>query len=400
MNILLTLALILLIIALWLSLDFTLGRINQIKNLKRVNSPFRESSIDIFTKGPELFADFFSELKKAKHHIHILFYIVKDDSISKEFLNILKKKSDEGVEVRLLLDRIGSSSLKKRMIKSLKSHGIHFSFAHRPKLPFLFYSLQARNHRKVTIIDGKLGFMGGFNIGKEYINLDPKLSPWRDYHLKITGEGVSDLQKEFLTDWHSETNINLLGKDCYFPKLSKGQFRHQVTPSKGAFLEEAFSALIGKAKESIFIGTPYFIPSKRLLNDLNAALARGVKLTVLVPHISDHLLVKEASYPYLKSLLKNGAVVYEFLNGFYHAKTMIIDDEICDIGSANFDRRSLFLNYEINCYIYDRVFIDRVFQVIKTDIQDSKPLTLEELNRPNLFRTCKEWIARLVAPLL
>ena len=400
MNILLTLALILLIIALWLSLDFTLGRINQIKNLKRVNSPFRESSIDIFTKGPELFADFFSELKKAKHHIHILFYIVKDDSISKEFLNILKKKSDEGVEVRLLLDRIGSSSLKKRMIKSLKSHGIHFSFAHRPKLPFLFYSLQARNHRKVTIIDGKLGFMGGFNIGKEYINLDPKLSPWRDYHLKVTGEGVTDLQKEFLTDWYSETKINLLGKDCYFPKLSKGQFRHQVTPSKGVFLEEAFSALIGKAKESIFIGTPYFIPSKRLLNDLNAALARGVKLTVLVPHISDHLLVKEASYPYLKSLLKNGAVVYEFLNGFYHAKTMIIDDEICDIGSANFDRRSLFLNYEINCYIYDRVFIDRVLQVIKTDILDSKPLTLEELNRPNLFRTCKEWVARLVAPLL
>jgi cardiolipin synthase A/B len=397
MTILLTIAVILLLIALWLSLDFTLGRKIQLKGLKQLSPPFRASNIDIFTKGPELFADFFSELKKATHHIHILFYIVKDDAISKEFLSILKEKADEGIEIRLLLDRMGSFPIKKKMIESLKSHGIHFSFAHIPKLPCLFYTFQARNHRKITIIDGKIGFIGGFNIGKEYIDLDPKLSPWRDYHLKLTGEGVADLQKEFLIDWNKETNTNLLESKMYFPALETGRIHHKIIPTKGAFLEDTFSALINQAKTSILIGTPYFIPSKRLLNDLHSALIKGVSLTILVPKVSDHILVKEASYPYLRKLIENGAVVYEYQNGFYHAKTMIIDDEICDIGTANFDRRSLFINYEINCYIYDQPFIKKVLDVIKKDIEDSKQLSLTELNRRRNF---KEYAARLAAPLL
>ncbi|MED3571203.1 cardiolipin synthase [Cytobacillus praedii] len=397
MTILLTIAAILLIIALWLSLDFTFGRKKQLQGLKRVNSPFRASNIDIFTKGPELFADFFSELKKATHHIHILFYIVKDDNISKEFLSILKEKADEGVEVRLLLDRMGSFPIKKRTIESLKRHGIHFSFAHTPKFPCLFYTFQARNHRKITIIDGKIGYIGGFNIGKEYINLDPKLSPWRDYHLKMSGEGVADLQKEFLIDWLKETNTNLLPNNAYFPALHTGKIQHQIVPSKGAFLEDTFSSLINRAKTKIFIGTPYFIPSERLLNDLIAAQARGITLTILVPKVSDHILVKEASYSSLRKLLENGAEVYEFQTGFYHAKTMIIDDEVCDIGTANFDRRSLFINYEINCYIYDQPFIKKVQSVIKQDIQHSRQLSLTELKRR---RNIKEWAARLVAPLL
>lgn len=397
MTIILTVAAILLIIALWLSLDFTLGRKKQLQGLKRVDSPFRVSNIDIFTQGQELFADYFSELKKATHHIHILFYIVKDDKISKEFLSILKKKADEGVEVRLLLDRMGSFPIKKKTIESLKRHGIHFSFAHTPKLPYLFYTFQARNHRKITIIDGKIGYIGGFNIGKEYINLDPKLSPWRDYHLKMAGEGVADLQKEFLVDWHKETNTNLLANNAYFPALHTGKIQHQTIPSKGAFLEDTFSSLINRAKAKIFIGTPYFIPSERLFNDLIAAQERGIALTILVPKISDHILVKEASYPSLRKLLENGAAVYEFQTGFYHAKTIIIDDEVCDIGTANFDRRSLFINYEINCYIYDQPFIKKVQAVIKKDIQDSRQLSLTELNRR---RNIKEWAARLVAPLL
>ncbi|TCJ05249.1 cardiolipin synthase [Cytobacillus praedii] len=397
MTILLTIAAILLIIALWLSLDFTLGRKKQLQGLKRVNSPFRASNIDIFTKGPELFADFFSELKKATHHIHILFYIVKDDNISKEFLNILKEKADEGVEVRLLLDRMGSFPIKKKTIESLKRHGIHFSFAHTPKPPCLFYTFQARNHRKITIIDGKIGYIGGFNIGKEYINLDPKLSPWRDYHLKMIGEGVADLQKEFLIDWLKETNTNLLANNAYFPALHTGKIQHQIVPSKGAFLEDTFSSLINRAKTKIFIGTPYFIPSERLLNDLIAAQARGITLTILVPKVSDHILVKEASYSSLRKLLENGAEVYEFQTGFYHAKTIIIDDEVCDIGTANFDRRSLFINYEINCYIYDQPFIKKVQAVIKQDIQHSRQLSLTELKQR---RNIKEWAARLIAPLL
>jgi cardiolipin synthase A/B len=400
MKIILSLAIILLILVLWLSLDFILGRKHQLKSIKREDSPIQESNIDIFTKGPELFADYFSELKKAKHHIHILFYIVKDDQISKEFLSILKDKAQEGVEVRLLLDRVGSFPIKKQTIEFLKSHGVHFSFAHKPKPPFFFYTLQARNHRKVTIIDGKIGYIGGFNIGNEYINKDKKLCPWRDYHLKITGEGVGSLQKEFLIDWGQETKTELVGDTIYFPTLPKGGIQHKLIPSKGVFLEDTFSMLINNAQSSILIGTPYFIPSKRLLNDLKQALNRGVTLTILVPKITDHILVKEASYPYLRSLLRNGASVYEFLNGFYHAKTMIIDDKICDIGTANFDRRSLFLNYEMNCYIYDEAFIEKVLQVIQTDIESSEALTLKDLNQIKPIRFLKEGIARVVADFL
>ncbi|MBP2242532.1 cardiolipin synthase [Cytobacillus eiseniae] len=400
MKIFIVLALIFLLLILWLSFDFSFGRKRQIKGLKPLNSPLRESHMDMFTKGPELFEEYFSELQKAKHHIHIQFYIVKDDKISQKFFSILKAKAVEGIEVRLLLDRMGSFPIKKKLRNELKSHGIEFSFSNKIKLPFLFYSLQARNHRKVTVIDGKVGYVGGFNIGKEYVNQDKKLNPWRDYHLKITGEGVADLQREFLSDWAYELGNDLLANMDYFPLLAKGKVQHKLVPSKGAYLEETFSALIHQAKSSIFIGTPYFIPSPQLVNDLSKAMNRGVTLTILVPKITDHLLVKEASYPYLRKLLKNGAHVYEFLNGFYHAKTMIIDDEICDIGTANFDRRSLFINYEMNCYIFDHSFIKEVLDVIQLDLQNSMPLTLEALNKPDPQRTVKEWIARWFVPLL
>ncbi|MEH7390099.1 cardiolipin synthase [Bacillus sp. JJ1503] len=387
---------IVLLFALWLTLDFYFGRRNQLSKQTKKEYPFWNSSLDIFTEGPALFEDLFSEIKKAKLHIHILFYIVKDDQISTEFLNILKQKAREGVEVRLLLDWLGSHLIDKKTIQSLESEGIQFSFSQRPKFPFLFYTLQARNHRKITVIDGKIGYIGGFNIGKEYIDLDPKLSPWRDYHLKIEGEGVNGLQKEFLTDWRHDSKEDLLDHPNYFPTLPQGPCRHQLIPSKGAFLEDTYTTLIRKAETNITIGTPYFIPSQKLLHELSNALSRGVSLTVLVPKTSDHPLVKEASYYFFRKLIRQGAVVYEFKNGFYHAKTLIIDDNICDIGTTNFDFRSFFLNYEINCYIYDYDFIQKVRHVIQADIRQSERMTLAKLNQFNPIRSFKEWAAHLI----
>ncbi|WP_415802569.1 cardiolipin synthase [Cytobacillus oceanisediminis] len=391
---------ILLVLFLWMYIDFTLGRKNHLKKLERTNCPIRQSDMEMFTDGPALFKDLFSEIRNAQKHIHILFYILKDDKISQEFLAILKGKAKEGVEVRLLLDWVGSFPVKRKTVKDLKSSGIKFSFAHVPKPPFLFYSFQARNHKKITVIDGKIGFSGGFNIGKEYINKDPKLTPWRDYHLKFQGEGVHDLQREFLVDWYKATKTDLLADSIYFPELHTGKYKHQLAAYKGAFMEESFSSIIRNAKKSITIGTPYFIPSKRLFQDLSHALKRGITVKILVPCMTDHVLVKEASYHYLRKLLKQGAYVYEYLNGFYHAKAIIIDDETSDVGTANFDKRSLFLNYEINCFIYDKEFIQKVQAVLDKDIQNAKRLTLKELNRPDPFRTFKEMLARTVASFL
>lgn len=391
---------IIFLVLLWLRLDYWLGRRNHLKNFVQPIAIKRKSNIEVFTDGELLFKDYFDELKRAKKHIHILFYIAKDDQFSAEFFQILIKKASEGVEVRLLLDWAGSRSVSKEKIQQLREAGGQFSFCYVPKLPFLFYTSQTRNHRKITAIDGSIGYLGGFNIGKEYVNQDKKLNPWRDYHLKITGEGVQDLQREFLKDWQKCMKVDLLQNEVYFPPLQPGTIEHEITPSEGIFLENKYLQLINSAKHTIMIGSPYFIPSKSIYDALLAAIDRGVSIKVLVPKITDHMLVKEASYPYFRRLIKNGVEVYEFLNGFYHAKTLVFDDNICDIGTANFDKRSFFLNYEINCYFSDKDFIKKVKEMISKDFQDAKLLTLEELNKPNWNRSLKEKVATLLSHFL
>ena len=390
-------ALILLLIIIWFVIDFQFGRRKHLSLIKSSETPIIHGNFDIFPHGKALFADYFHELKQAQKHIHILFYIVKDDQFSQEFFTILKEKAAAGIEVRLLVDRIGSKAIKRATVRALREKGIQFAFSNTIKLPYLFYSSQVRNHRKISIIDGKIGYLGGFNIGKEYIDEDPKLSPWRDYHLKITGESVTFLQSEFLIDWREYGLEDLSGKSAYFPEQPKGKVRHQFVPSEASTLEGKYLRLIGLATNSILIGSPYFIPSRNLLKGLIGALRRGIQLSIIVPYTADHPLVQEASFRYLRVLLKEGARVFQYNNGFYHAKTIMIDDKLCDIGTANFDKRSLFLNKEINCYLYDPDFIARLQSVLQKDIKDSKQLTLADLNTPNFFRSCKETIAGVIS---
>ncbi|MFJ5717218.1 cardiolipin synthase [Neobacillus sp. NPDC093127] len=391
---------LLVLIILWLVLDFRLGRKKHLSLAGQRETAILHGRFEIFTHGKELFRDYFAEIRDAKKHIHVLFYIVKDDRLGEEFFTLLKRKAREGVEVRLLLDRMGSWEVNKVTVKGLLDAGVQFAFSNRIKLPFPFYSSQVRNHRKISIIDGEIGYLGGFNVGLEYIDEDPKLSPWRDYHLKISGEGVNFLQSEFLIDWKEYGGENLLGRPAYFPRLPKGEVRHQFIPAEAGQLEVSFLRLIQKAEQSIMIGTPYFIPSAAIFAELTEAQRRGVNLTVMVPYTADHFLVQEASLRYLRKLLAAGASVYQYKNGFYHAKTIVIDDKICDIGTANFDKRSLFLNKEINCFLYDPAFINRVKAVIEKDIRDSERLTLAELNKANLYRSVKEGLAGAISYFL
>ncbi len=381
------------------AVDYAIGRKKHLGQRKEHHFPDRNCWMDIFPAGPVLFEDYFMELKKAKRHIHVLFYIVTDDDFSKEFFSILAEQASKGVEVRLLVDWIGAK-VSKESINKLKKAGVQFSYSRTPSLPHLFYTAQVRNHRKITIIDGKTGYTGGFNIGKEYINQDKKLSPWRDYHLKIKGEGVADLQHQFLLDWLEAAKVDLLGSKLYFPPLAKGPVRIRFFPSDGNKLENLMIRLIRKADKSIFIGTPYFIPSRDIFEELLEAIKRGVDVKVLVPAVQDHVLVKEASYPYLRRLIRCGAEVHQFNNGFYHAKVLLIDDTICDLGTANFDKRSLFLNLELNCLIYDADFISRVQQIVQHDLKDSSLLKLEELTRFNPVRSIKEAVARTISYFL
>ncbi|GAA0320283.1 cardiolipin synthase [Bacillus carboniphilus] len=347
-----------------------------------------------------MFEDLFKEIRAAKDHIHVLFYIVQNDAFSEHFFQLLEEKAEEGIEVRLLLDWAGAFGLKKKTIRRLRRHNIEVSFCHVPHFPFFFYTMQERNHRKITVIDGKIGFFGGYNIGKEYIGGDPKLSPWRDYHLKLQGEGVHDLQLQFLTDWKEATKKSVKDDARFYPEIPKGQSHHRFSATEGVDLEPIFIDFINQAQKSLYIGSPYFIPSPDLFRALLAAIDRGVKLTIIVPKNSDHMLVQEASYRFFRILLKKGAVVYQFENGFFHAKILIRDDKVCDIGTANFDKRSLFLNHELNCYITDPSFVQEAKNYLLQDISQSSRLSLDTLNERNFFRSIKEILAKWLSHFL
>ncbi len=382
--------------------DFKLGRGRFIRTRTRRDYEKRYSDIELFGHGPQLFDQMFKEMKEAKSSIHVLFYIVQDDHLGYRFMELLKEKAQQGVEVRLLMDQIGSSQVPRKKVKMLRDAGVEVSFCEKVHFPFLFFSSQQRNHRKITVIDGVIGYVGGYNVGKEYIdeNDKPELSPWRDYHMRLEGEGVHDLQTEFSIDWYRATKKDLKNEALYFPPAQKGKVEHQIFPTEGINIEDFFGRFIDDAKESITIGTPYFIPTPLLMDALCRALDRGVKLSIIIPNNSDHVLVKEAAFPYFRTLLAKGATVYQFMNGFYHAKVMIVDDDFCDIGTANFDQRSFFINLEINNLIYDKTFIQTLKKEITKDMEASDTLSEDDLASVSVFTRFKEKLASSIAILL
>ncbi|QWI53212.1 cardiolipin synthase [Bacillus mycoides] len=391
------LSLLLLGSALWITIDLSYGRIIHLKRVRSRSFPLRQSDFRLYTYGNDLYDALFTDIKQAKHHVHVLFFIVKNDDISRTFLKLLIDKAQEGIEVRLLLDRFGSHYLSKEAIYSLQKHGVSFSFCHKVKFPFPFFSANQRNHRKITVIDGKIGYIGGFNIGEEYLGHNQRLGLWRDYHLRLTGEGIQDLQKQFLHDWLDDTDQNLLDSSLYFPMQQPGTILHRFIPTDGAYLQNTFLHLIESAKKELFIGTPYFIPGKKIMNALLKARKRGVQITILVPQKADHALVREAKFPYCRKLIQAGCDIYAFQQGFFHAKIIIVDDHTCDIGTANFDMRSIYINHEINCLLYDKHFIQEVKRKFEEDLERSLLLSFEDVNPLSIIDRGKEWIGTILA---
>jgi cardiolipin synthase A/B len=382
------------------TIDYHLGRKNHLSKSTYTQFKQKKSDFELFIDGENLFHDLFESIKNSTSSIHVLFYIVQNDEISNEFLSLLGEKASQGLEVRLLLDYVGSFELDKQKVHLLKEKGVRFARTHAPRFPYFFYTLQARNHRKITVIDGKIGYLGGFNIGKEYIGKDPKFGYWRDYHLKVSGEGVFDLQQQFLKDWFDSTAENYLKEPRYFPTLHKGKSIHTFISTYGEHLDEHFKSFIKEAKQEIIICSPYFIPGKEILNELLHAVSKGVKVKIMVPMKADHPLVKEAAFPYFGKLLLAGCEIYRFYHGFYHAKVIVIDENICDIGTANFDKRSLYLNDEMNCIIYDQAFIQHVKKCIYEDFRRSELLTYEFYKKRSYLQKGKEAVATLVSHFL
>ncbi|WP_170287640.1 cardiolipin synthase [Aquibacillus halophilus] len=400
----LTLIILLVVIGL-LFIDFYFGQRFYQKHPPIFHFDKQEANFDLITTGESFYTSLFKDIKNATKQVDISFFIVRNDDISKQFYELLIMRAKEGITVRLMLDKMGSNSLKKEIISELKASGVQVVFSDKPSFPYFFYRLNRRNHRKISVIDNEIAYTGGFNVGKEYLGKDPKLGPWRDYHLRATGEVVANFQVVFNYDWEAAIKGNPVSVDYVKGEASGKQEDRQtktlkLVVSEAGQLEDKFVSWINDAKSEILIGTPYFIPSKEMFDALMAALHRGVEVNVLVPAKKDHPLVKPAGFPFYRQLMQAGGKVYMFTNGFYHAKVIIIDESFCDIGTANFDMRSVFLNKEINVIMDSETDIKEIRSAYFKDVKSSQQITVQWLNQQPITIKIEGMLARLVRPLL
>ncbi|PYZ91585.1 cardiolipin synthase [Salipaludibacillus keqinensis] len=392
---------IIILFIVWLVTDLKLGNKVHRKNIKPMKDHFvRKSSIQFFAHGDKLFDHMLQRIENASDHIHIQFFIFRDDHIGQKFLDLLKEKAIEGVDVRLLVDW-GGYHISRKEKKSLLKAGVQLAKTNTPSLPFLFYSINERNHRKVTVIDNQCGYIGGYNVGDEYLGRDPEMGRWRDYHLYIEGEACQDLQDQFTIDWNGSSGKPFNLKDLIPVTSGTGSTPVQIIPTDGAHVVEMIHHLLDQAKEFVFIGTPYFIPGDSLKKKLMQLSARGVDIKLLIPKYPDHALVKDAAFPYFPDLLKSGVDIRQFYEGFYHSKVLIIDEQWCDIGTSNFDKRSFHVNKEINCIIQDHSWIVPVREEIEKDFYESaEKITMDHIKNRSLFEKMKEKIATFISPFL
>ncbi|MDL4839184.1 cardiolipin synthase [Aquibacillus rhizosphaerae] len=397
----LTIILTLLVIIVLLVIDFHLGKRMYQNKAPHFDFGINDADYELFTNGNDLFSSYFSEIEKAKTSIDIMFFIVGNDNISTQLYHLLKQKVDEGVNVRLLVDYMGSFSLKRDVIKGLESNGVQFQYSDKPSFPYFFYKLNRRNHRKITVIDKQIGYFGGFNVGEEYLGKDTKFGPWRDYHLKVTGDVVNSLSQVFDYDWDSAKGQVITPTIERKSDVPNEDQALKLIVTESGQLEGKFVAWINQAKSEILIGSPYFIPSERMFEAIIAALNRGVEVNLLVPIKGDHPFVKPAAFPYYRKLLQAGGKGYLYTNGFYHAKVIIIDESFCDIGTANFDNRSVMLNKEINMVIdTNPKFVKEIREAFFKDMQASNSLTEQWMNKQPITTKLSGLIAACIKPLL
>ncbi len=373
------------------------------------------NSVDIYDKSCDFFDSLLNELRNAKKYINIQFYIFKDDNIGNQIIDILIDKAQEGVEVRLLYDAVGSKLLSNKTVARLRKHGVKTGTFFPSVLKIINFNLNYRNHRKIVVIDGNVAFLGGNNVGDEYLGKDSKFGEWRDTHLRLTGDCVIDLNIRFILDWRYTTQEELdLSK--YFRNSTESNSTSgdnsnnnvgiQIV-SSGPDITEldeikyGYIKMMQKAKKYIYIQSPYLILDRTIIDTLKIACLSGVDVRIMIPSKPDHPFVYWASCSYAGELLKFGAKVYTYgEDAFLHAKTIVIDDSICSIGTANMDIRSFELNFEVNAFIYSKDISKKQREIFENDIKVSKEITLESYNSRSRFMKTKEGVSRLLSPLL
>jgi cardiolipin synthase len=366
------------------------------------------NALKLLINGEEKFPELISVLESAKHHIHLEYYIYENDVIGNRIKDILIQKAREGVEVRLIYDDFGSSSIRRRVVKALRKAGVEAFPFNRVRLLFFANRFNYRNHRKIVIVDGRTGFVGGINIGDRYINRRNSSGKqyWRDTHLRIDGPGIFNLQHTFLCDWNFCSDQKVQHDQIYFSQAQKHSDDISVQIASGGPDSPASTIMlsllkaISLAKDELLITTPYFIPGSSIRDALKVAAMSGVKVKILVPGISDSWVVNAASWSNYGDLLKAGIEIYLYQKGFIHAKTMVIDCAISVIGTANMDHRSFDLNFEVNAIVYEADFAEQVRKSFLNDLRNAKRIRYEEWRSRPLIKLMAERMARLLSPLL
>lgn len=375
-------------------------------NLMSSNAMFtQDNKVDIYTDGNDKFRDLFQDIREAKDHIHLMYFIVRNDELGRKLVHELARKAEEGVKIRFLYDAIGSSGLPRRFFQSLREAGGEVAAFFPSRIPYLNLRVNYRNHRKLAIMDGVRGYIGGLNIGTEYLGLNRRYGFWRDTHLKLQGSAVMQLQAQFLLDWTLTMAGEFPVEARYFPaKVFQGEAGLQIVASgpdnEWEQIRNAFIKMILAAKETVYIQTPYFIPDDSLLTALQMAALSGVDVRMMLPRKPDHKIVYWASYSNLRELLNCGGTCYLYEKGFLHAKTIVVDGRVASVGTANMDNRSFKLNFEINAFIYDTVTASRLHDIFLEDLKHSSQLTREMYENRPLVNRFKESCARLLSPIL
>lgn len=341
----------------------------------------QNNAVDILLDGEEKFERLMQDMRRAKEHIHLIYYIVRNDELGMKLADVMIKKANEGVTVRFLYDAMGSRRLSKKYVKRLRDAGVQVEAFFPAKL--VNFKINYRNHRKLAIIDGKIGYIGGFNIGDEYLGKDKKFGYWRDTHLRVKGSAVEGMQTRFILDWNQASTAKIRYEDRLFPEIgAKGDTDVQIVSSgpdsEWEQIKYGILKLISSAQKYIYIQTPYFIPDASVLDAIKIAALSGIDVRLMIPNKPDHAFVYWATYSNVGELLKTGAKVYIYDNGFIHAKTIIADGKIATVGTANIDVRSFKLNFEVNAFLYDRVLVQQLVGIFHDDVKLSHELSWEE----------------------
>jgi cardiolipin synthase A/B len=362
------------------------------------------NEVTLYHETEAKFRELFDAIKDARHHIHLEYFIIRCDPTGQKLMDLLTQKAKEGVQVRVLYDAMGSRKLPRRFLRPLRDAGGK-ARAFLP-LDLLRRRVQVnlRNHRKIVVVDGQIAFTGGVNIGDEYLGKCKPFDYWRDTHLRLEGPGVADLQRVFVEDWGFASGEDLDG-ERFFPELPHvGDAVVQIIESgpdqeSNSFRDVLFAALT-MAREKIWIMTPYFVPDPGILDAVRLAARRGLDVRILTPQKPDHWLTYFASSYYFADLLKEGVRVYHYMKGMMHAKVVMIDHAWGYVGTANFDNRSLHLNFEVNCLMHSRDVIAELEQAYLKDQLDSIRLESKAYSTRPFMRRLVENGCRLLSPVL